>query len=206
MSKQASRSIRAVKTLAERAFELEAQEKALTAEIHAKQRELHNLVIQRCAIAYEQRCGMASTLKKRQAVAADWGNLLKLEGSEGRAVTKARTKALAELHLMRAWLAWGGFSQIVVAFELSIQNRGELFWVRDGILEILPHLQPRVPGYKCLGISHAGAFSLRYFLLCAETGDHFKIVQAYQHRNDVLIFESKTLQEALEFVQKNFAR
>jgi hypothetical protein len=206
MADQTTPPIRVIKTLAERAAELEVQEKALAAQIQAKQRDLQDLVIQRCAIAYEQRRGIGPSLQKKQAVAADWAEILKLEDSERRAVKKARAKALADLHLKRAWVSWGKHSQIIVAFELSKENVGEMFWVRDGIEEILPHLQPALPGYKCIGICHSGPFSVRYFLLCAESGNHFRIVETYLRPGDDVLFECNTLHEALEFAQKNFAR
>lgn len=185
---------------------LEAQEQSVAAKIREQQQLLCDLAIQRCAIAYEERRGFGSTLRKNQTAAADWANLLEAAMPDRRATRKARTKALGELHLKRAWVAWGGFSQIVVAFELSKENVGELFWVRDGIKEILPHLQTALPGYKCLGISHSGVYSIRYFLLCAEAGDDFKVVEAYGEAGDTVLFEGDTLQSALEYAQKHFSR
>lgn len=198
--------IRVVKTLADRADDLEVQELALLSQIQAKKQDLLDLVIKRCAIAHEQRRGIGPTLRRRQAVAADWEALLTLNESERRPVKAARTKALAALHLLRGWVAWGHFRQIVVAFELSKENVGHMFWARDGIQEILPYLKAAVPGYKCIGISHAGVFSLRYFLLCAESGSDFKIVETYQGPTDKVVFEAATLTEAIEFAQKHLAK
>jgi hypothetical protein len=81
-----------------------------------------------------------------------------------------------------------------------------MFWVRDGLLEILPHLKPALPGFRCVGISHDGPYSLQYFLLCSVKGDRFQVIRAFEAPEDELIFEAPTLQGALEFVQKNLAR
>lgn len=197
---------RAVKSLSDRATELEAQEQSVAAKIREQQQLLCDLAIQRCAIAYEQRRGFGSTLRKNSAIAAEWATLLEVTTPDRRATRKARTKALGELHLQRAWVAWGEFPQIVVAFELSKENVGELFWVRDGIKEILPHLKAALPGFKCVGISHSGMYSIRHFLLCAEAGDDFKVLEAYGDAGDTVLYEGATLQGALEYVQKNFAR
>ena len=193
-------------SLGDRAAELEAQEQAVAARIREQQEVLCELAIQRCAITYEQRRGIGSTLQKKSVIAADWEAILSSTGPDRRPLRKARNKALEELHLKRAWVAWTKFPQILVAFELSKENVGELFWVRDGLKEILPHLKCAVPGKKCVGISHSGVYSIRYFLLCAEAGDHFEIVEAYCESGDVVLFESPSLQGALEFVQRNFAR
>lgn len=198
--------LRAVKSLADRAAELESQEQAVAARIREQQEVLCELAIQRCAIAYEQRRGIASTLQKKATIASDWQTLLSTAAPDRRPLQKARKKALGELHLHRAWVAWNSFPQILVAFELSKENVGELFWVRDGVKEILPHLLCALPGKKCLGISHSGMYSVKLFLLCAEAGDHFEIVEAYREDGDVVLFDSPTLQGALEFVQRNYAR
>jgi hypothetical protein len=206
MSITPTHPLRTIRSLSDRAVELEAQEQAVASQIREQQQVLRDLVLQRCAIAHEQRRGIGSTLQKKEKVAADWAALLQASDAERRAARKARTKALADLHLQRAWVAWGHFPQIVVAFELSKENVGEMFWVRDGITEILPHLKSALPGYKCIGISHSGVYSIRYFLLCAETNDHFQVVETYRESGDVVLFEGLTLQSALEYAQNHFSR
>lgn len=205
MTDQTIHSIRPVKTLAERAADLEARERILLEQIERQRDELQETVLQRSAIEYEQRRGIASTLR-RKGPAPDWAQLLKLDEKERKSVRNARTKALTDLHLRRAWVAWGKHAQIIVAFELSKTDVGEMFWVRDGLFELLPHLKPALPGFRCVGISHDGLYSLQYFLLCSIKGDRFQIVRAFTGPVDELVFESSTLQGALEFVQKNLAR
>jgi hypothetical protein len=205
MTDQTIHSIRHVKTLAERAADLEARERTLAEHIERQNNELQETVLQRCAIEYEQRRGIASTLR-RKGPPPDWATLLKLDEKERKSTRNARTKALAELHLRRAWVAWGKHPQIVVAFELSKSDVGEMFWVRDGLLEILPHLKPALPGFRCVGISHDGPYSLQYFLLCSVKGDRFQIIRAFEGPVDELIFEAPTLQGALEYVQKTLSR
>lgn len=205
MTDQITHSIRPVKTLAERAAELEARERTLAEHIERQNTELQETVLQRCAIEYEQRRGFASTLR-RKGPAPDWALLLKLDEKERKATRNARTKALTELHLRRAWVAWGKHPQVVVAFELSKSDVGEMFWVRDGLLEILPHLKPALPGFRVVGISHDGPYSLQYFLLCSVKGDRFQVIRAFETPEDEVVFEAPTLQGALEFVQKHLAR
>jgi hypothetical protein len=205
MTDQTIHSIRPVKTLAERAADLEARERALAEQIARQNDELRETVLQRCAIEYEQRRGIASTLR-RKGPAPDWSQLLKLDEKERKSTRNARTKALAELHLRRGWVAWGAHPQIVIAFELSKSDVGEMFWVRDGLTEILPHLKPAIPGFRIVGISHDGPYSLQYFLLCSVKGDRFQIVRAPEGPVEEVVLETSTLQGALEYVQKNLAR
>lgn len=198
--------LRSVKTLAERAADLEAQEEQLIARIREDQQSLRALTIQRCAIAYEQSRGIGSTLKKKLATGVSWEQLLQREDSERRTIKKARIKALADLHLKRAWLPWVDFPQIVLAVELPRKDPTEMFWVRDGLREVLPHVKCAVPGYKVFGISHDGVYSIRYFLMCAESSKHFQVVEAYLPGGDKLILEADSLQGILELIQRHLPR
>ena len=92
--------------------------------------------------------------------------------------------------------------------ELSKTDPNKLHWVKDGLAEILPHVEPFLgrPGYKLVGISHAGRFSLRYFLLCAADGSDFRIEDLYPNGGNALVHDSANLQDALEFIQKHLSR
>lgn len=202
---QPQRVVRQVKTLAEQAVELARQEDAIRAEIKNKQDQLESLTLLRCAIADEQRRGFGASAQKAKVPQADWRVLLALKGRTRKSHKRAQDKALKEVHLQKGWISWRNMEQILVAFQLKKTDPAELFWVRDALNEVLPHIRPVLPGVRVVGVSHATPFNLKYFLLCAEDNSFFKIVQTYIPGKDEILFQGPTLQSALEFIQKNIA-
>lgn len=197
--------IRQVKTLAEQADELARKEEILRVEIMEKQAQLESLSLLRCAIADEQRRGFGAAAKAKKTQ-VDWKLVLALKGRARKSHKRAQDKALKDAHLLKGWVSWRDMDQVLVAFELSKGNPAELFWVRDALNDVLPHIRPIVPGYKVIGISHAGAFSLKYFLMCSEDNTSFRIIQTYLPRPDITVFEGPSLHSALEYIQHNLAR
>ena len=206
MSENTAVPLRHVKTLSERAAELETVEKLLTGQLQSLMRELEDIAIQRCAIAFEQRRGFGSSAQKKKTAPIDWETLLKKENSEMRSVRKARRKALTEMQLVRGWTTWKKYPQVLIAFELVKSNPAFLFGVRESIQELLPHLAQRIPGYRILGVCVNGPYSIHHFLLCSVNGDHFQVMESYLNGPDKMLFESLSLHPALDYIQKNLAR
>ena len=194
--------------LAAEAARLAAQETALLAELEERQSALQALVMQRCAVADALRKAAQSTPAKSKAGALNWKKLLTLKYQRRKAVKAAREAAFEELHLVRGWISWKDRTQILVTVELEKNDPTKLYWVKDGLVEILPHVEPLLarPGYKLVGISHAGRFSLRYFLLCAEDNSSFRIECLHPADGNPLVYEGDTLHGALEYIQNNLAR
>ena len=94
-----------------------------------------------------------------------------------------------------------------MAFELSKNDPNKLFWVKDGLTEILPHIEPFAarPGYKLVGIAHNGPFNMRYFLMCGMDNTSFIIEEVGAAEGQRVKFEGDSLQAALEYVQKHIA-
>lgn len=196
------------KDLAAQAEALAEQERVLLAQLAQCKSDLETVVLQRCAVADAQRKQAQASPAKAKSTAVNWKKLLTLKYQKRKTVKQARELAFAELHLERGWISWRDRTQILVAFELSKNDPNKLYWVKDGLTEILPHIEPFAarPGYKLLGISHNGPFNMRYFLLCDIDNASFIIEDATPPDGVRVKFEGTSLQAALEYVQRHIAR